>query len=141
MHSGRFRASGGHLRGGQGTFNVVLETRRGEVPRGPGPASQPPEEWVLGVGGGNRGNGGNRRVEAGEHTLSKVRRGTQLRELPELGVEKLPGFQLSLATSTERGMFLDFGPVVPRKDVVQESLNPLSGQVCFWVLLRHVFDS
>jgi hypothetical protein len=129
----------GHLWCGQETFYVVLEPFRVEVLRCPdSPASQPPEEWVLGVGGGNGGNG---RVEAGEHTLPKVRRGTQLRELSELGVEKLPGFQLSLATSTERGMFLDFGPVVPRKDVVQESLNPLSGQVCFWVLLRHVFDS
>jgi hypothetical protein len=136
----------GHLWRGQETFYVVLETLRGEVPRRLDcPASQPPEEWVLGVGrggnGGSGGNSGNGRVEAGEHTFPKVRRGSQLRELPELGVEKLPGFQLSLATSTERGMFLDFGPVVPRKDVVQESLNPLSGQVCFGVLLCHVFDS
>jgi len=81
------------------------------------------------------------RVEAGEHTLTEVGGRTQLREPPELGIEKLPCFQFCLATSTRRGMFLDFGPVVPRKGIIQESLNSLSGQMCFWMLLCHVVDS
>jgi hypothetical protein len=73
--------------------------------------------------------------------VPEIRSRSQLREPVEFGIKKAPGLDLRLATPAEYGVRMDFVPLVPRKGIVQESLNPLGGQVCFRRLLCHVVDS